>query len=243
MQPRGARVERGRVRAAEVGGELLPRTRAPADRYRSNRSGASRRPRRSRPRAAGDCRRRGIRRERPRGVFELSSTVTRSFLQGRQACARRRHIKSALLSQLAVLPEDEHRGQHDLEVEPHRPVLEVVVVPLDSIRKGGLSPETVDLRPAGDARLDAVTIPVPGDRALEDLDELRPLGRGPIRLMSPLTTLISCGNSSSDSRRTMLPKRVRRSAPSTPPGATFIISISSSDGASAGVVFVIVLNL
>ena len=38
--------------------------------------------------------------------------------------------------------------------------------------------------------------------------------------MSPLRTLTSCGSSSSESRRMNWPTRVRRSAPSTPPGAT-----------------------
>src|ERR1051325_7951188 len=40
-----------------------------------------------------------------------------------------------------------------------------------------------------------------------------------MRLMSPLRTLSSCGSSSSEVRRRKVPKRVRRSSPSTPPGA------------------------
>src|SRR6478672_3555079 len=94
---------------------------------------------------------------------------------------RRRSSPSAtgLLGLLAVLSHDEQRGDQDLEVEPKRPVLEIEVVPLDAVGEGGLPPQPMDLRPAGDARLDAVAVLVAGDRTLEDLDELRALGPRP----------------------------------------------------------------
>src|SRR5207302_11185341 len=44
-------------------------------------------------------------------------------------------------------------------------------------------------------------------------------GRGPTRLISPRSTLNSCGSSSSAVRRMKRPNGVRLSSPSTPPGA------------------------
>ena len=59
---------------------------------------------------------------------------------------------------------------------PERPVGDVVVVPLHALGERGLPAQAVHLRPAGDARLDAVAVAVAGDVLPEQLDELRALG-------------------------------------------------------------------
>ena len=59
------------------------------------------------------------------------------------------------------------RQEQDLEVEPERPVLDVVVVALDAVRHRGLAAQAVDLRPAGHAGLDAMAVGV----AVDDLVE------------------------------------------------------------------------
>jgi hypothetical protein len=53
----------------------------------------------------------------------------------------------------------------------------------------------------------------------EQIDELRPLGAGPTRLISPRTTFSNWGSSSIEVRRMRRPTAVRLSVPSTPPGA------------------------
>src|SRR3712207_1548857 len=62
--------------------------------------------------------------------------------------------------------------QQDLQVEPERPVLDVVVVPLDPVRQRGLAAQAVDLGPAGDPRAHAVAVVVAAHAPLEQLDEL-----------------------------------------------------------------------
>src|SRR5687767_8636318 len=77
----------------------------------------------------------------------------------------------------ALPPQDaDDRQQDDLEVEPGRPVLDVVVVPLDAVGQRRLATEAVDLGPARDAGLDAVAVLVPVDLALETLDVADSLG-------------------------------------------------------------------
>ena len=56
---------------------------------------------------------------------------------------------------------------------------DVVVVPLDALGERSLPAQAVDLRPAGDPRLDAVAVVVADDVLVEQLDELRALGAGP----------------------------------------------------------------
>jgi hypothetical protein len=71
----------------------------------------------------------------------------------------------------------EDRHQEDLEVEHQRPVLYVVVVPLDTVGDRGLSAQTVDLGPAGDAGLSLSA--GPGKRGMRSRNmshELGPLG-------------------------------------------------------------------
>src|SRR5918912_2127514 len=87
-----------------------------------------------------------------------------------------RSITPALLRRLE---DGGHRHEQDLQVEPEGPVLDVVVVPLDPVRERGLAAQAVDLRPPGDAGLDAVAVLVAADAPLEQLDELRALGARP----------------------------------------------------------------
>src|SRR5262249_15816464 len=70
----------------------------------------------------------------------------------------------------------EERHPEDLEVEPQRPVLDVVEVVLDALVDGGVAGRAVHLRPAGDARLHAVAEHVLRDLVLELAHEGRPLG-------------------------------------------------------------------
>src|SRR5262245_15919538 len=70
----------------------------------------------------------------------------------------------------------QERQPHDLEVELHRPVFDVIQVVLDALLDGGVAPPAVDLRPAGDAGLDLVTQHVLRDLVLELRDEKRTLG-------------------------------------------------------------------
>ena len=56
-------------------------------------------------------------------------------------------VRSGALEQTA-----DEREPHDLEVERHRPVLDVVEVVLDALLERRVAAPAVDLRPAGDAR-------------------------------------------------------------------------------------------
>src|SRR5690242_14664137 len=73
-----------------------------------------------------------------------------------------------------------HDGQpDDAQVEPERPVLDVIEVALHALVKVRVAPEIVDLRPAGDAGLDEMLLHVAGYLLLEALDELGSLGARP----------------------------------------------------------------
>jgi hypothetical protein len=54
----------------------------------------------------------------------------------------------------------EHRQEHDLDVQPQRPIVDIEQVVLEPRQHllivGDLAAMTVNLRPAGDARLDVV---------------------------------------------------------------------------------------
>src|SRR3974390_1595321 len=75
-------------------------------------------------------------------------------------------------------PSRERAGQ-DLEIEQQRPVLDVVEIELDPLLDAGLTPQAVDLGPAGDAGLDLVAQVVARDPAAELFEEDRALGAGP----------------------------------------------------------------
>src|SRR5882672_10260863 len=69
----------------------------------------------------------------------------------------------------------QEREPHDLQVEPHRPVLDVVQVVLDPLFNRRVPAPAVDLRPARDAGLHLVAQHVLRDLVLELGDEVRPL--------------------------------------------------------------------
>src|SRR4051795_11213137 len=83
---------------------------------------------------------------------------------------------SGLLRQREVAEHGPERHQQDLDVEPERPVLDVVVVPLDAVAERGLAAQAVNLGPAGDPGLDAVAVAVAVDVVLEQPGEVRTLG-------------------------------------------------------------------
>src|SRR5688572_9120614 len=63
------------------------------------------------------------------------------------------------------------REPHDLQIESHRPVLDVVQVVLDTLFERGVAAPAVHLRPAGDTRLHLVAQHVLRDAVLELLHE------------------------------------------------------------------------
>src|SRR5690349_8227197 len=83
-----------------------------------------------------------------------------------------------LLGRGEVAADGQERHQHDLHVEPDRPVLDVVVVPLDAVGERRLATQAVDLRPARDPGLDAETVAVAVDALFEHAREVGPLGAG-----------------------------------------------------------------
>ena len=78
-----------------------------------------------------------------------------AFRSGDRGAVARRDafVSPPLVLGGAVAAEERGGGeQDDLQVEPERPVLDVVVVPLDAVGERRLAAQAVDLRPAGDAR-------------------------------------------------------------------------------------------
>src|SRR4051794_14613207 len=68
------------------------------------------------------------------------------------------------------------RLHEDLEVEPGAPVLDVEVIPLDAVGERRVATQPVDLGPAGEPGLHAMTVGVAVDRPLEQLDVVESLG-------------------------------------------------------------------
>src|SRR4051812_1840728 len=71
--------------------------------------------------------------------------------------------------------ESGNRLHEDLEVEPGAPVLDVEVIPLDAVGKGGVPAQAVDLRPTGQPGLHAMALRVAIDGLLEELDVVQAL--------------------------------------------------------------------
>src|SRR4051794_15814386 len=107
-----------------------------------------------------------------------SSTSVRARRQTQALLHRVREPGAGPEESVEAIPkEGNDREQQDLEVEPQRPVVDVVVVPLDPVSERGAAAQAVHLRPAGDARLDAVAGVVAVDRLAErrcDVIALRP---------------------------------------------------------------------
>src|SRR4051794_18213647 len=99
-------------------------------------------------------------------------TPSRTATNAASATQRRRHRTpaSVVIESACAMAGHQCRDrlEQDLEVEPGAPVLDVEVVPLDAVFERGLAAQSVDLRPAGEARLHAVAIRVAVDRLLEE---------------------------------------------------------------------------
>src|SRR5258708_39137539 len=75
-----------------------------------------------------------------------------------------------------TLESAKQREPHNLDVEAHRPVLDVVEVVLDSLLERCVAAPAIHLRPACDACLDLVAEHVLRNAVFELLDEIRTLG-------------------------------------------------------------------
>ena len=108
-------------------------------------------------------------------VAHLTTRVCAVARSGQPAASAARSTTRRLA--LSSEPEDlGDRQREDPQVQPQRPVLDVVVVPLDAVGDRGLAAQAVDLGPAGDPGLDAVAVLVAGDVARELAHVLGALG-------------------------------------------------------------------
>src|SRR5262249_7391115 len=93
-----------------------------------------------------------------------------SSLTGRCLVVRLRAFATASMG-IVIGPRREHGADHDLEIEPERPVIDVVQVVRDAaahlVVGVGLAAQPVNLRPAGDAGLDVVAAGIDRDSLLE----------------------------------------------------------------------------
>ena len=85
---------------------------------------------------------------------------------------------------------------HDLQVEAHRPVLDVVEVVLDSLLERRVAAPAVHLRPARQPAFTLWRSMYCGMRCLNCATKCGRSGRGPTIDMSPRSTFQSCGSSS-----------------------------------------------
>src|SRR5579872_2432214 len=86
--------------------------------------------------------------------------------------------KRPLAPSVSIFPAKK-RQQHDLEIEPEAPVLNVVNVVLDSGRQIAFPSESIHLGPPGHAWFDQMTGKVMRDKAGKLIDVVGPLGAGP----------------------------------------------------------------
>src|SRR5205823_4239023 len=85
----------------------------------------------------------------------------RAGFAGAAACFRGAGKRRLVLFDLFECAEHGPEGhEHDLQVEPEREVLDVVVVPLRAVLDRGLAAQAVHLGPAGDPGLDAMPVGV-----------------------------------------------------------------------------------
>src|SRR5688572_16337403 len=70
----------------------------------------------------------------------------------------------------------EERHPHDLEVERHRPVLDVIEIEFNALFERGIAAPAVDLRPSRDAGLHLMPQHILREPVLELIDEERALG-------------------------------------------------------------------
>src|SRR4029453_16974156 len=87
------------------------------------------------------------------------------------------HRRQAARSEGVVALQDMPKRQHqDAQVEPQRPVVDVVEVVLYPLLEIAVPTQVVDLRPTGDSCLDQMLLHVAGDLLAKTLDEFGPLG-------------------------------------------------------------------
>src|SRR3954447_22445801 len=111
--------------------------------------------------------------ETPLGLprpFQVPPTRASRRPPGAATTSNESRTKFTTATLLCAAPgKDGRDGQNeDLEVEPGRPILHVIVVPLDAIGKRDVTAQSLDLGPAGQAGLDAMTVAV----------AVHPLGEG-----------------------------------------------------------------
>src|SRR5581483_5283717 len=128
-----------------------------------------------RRRAAGAA---AIPRRGGRASRALPGRAPRRRRGGPAAPIERRLRRGPLVRMLVEEPFDE-REPHDLEVEPHRPVLDVIQIVFDPLLERRVAPPSVDLRPSGQTRLHLVAQHVLRNPMLELLDKVRALGPRP----------------------------------------------------------------
>src|SRR5215207_8815748 len=112
------------------------------------------------------------------GARSIFDAAVRRFRPRATASGRLRATSHPLLDVVAP-QQSRDRHQDDLQVEPQRPVLDVVVVPLDAVVERRLPAQSLHLRPPGQAGLDAVAVAVAVDVLLEGANEVRALGTRP----------------------------------------------------------------
>ena len=103
-----------------------------------------------------------------------------------------------------------HRGEQDLDVARERPAGDVLVVEPDHLLERDVRAPG-DLPRPGEAGAQIGAARLPATRVSVSASAITS-GRGPTRLMSPLSTLSSCGASSSEKRRISRPTRVIRAS-------------------------------
>src|SRR5579859_217051 len=87
--------------------------------------------------------------------------VPPAAIRAATASPAKKRIFLPFLSEHRWAPEPaEHGAQHDHQIEPDRPIVDVIEIELDAAPRLGLvadaAAHAVDLAPAGDARLDPV---------------------------------------------------------------------------------------
>jgi hypothetical protein len=106
---------------------------------------------------------------------EFNPRPRANWWDGRVLCGA---ILQRVLSPIAEAKEFNDGQRQNPKVQTERPVLDVVVVKLDTIGDRGLSAQPVHLSPTGDAGLDAVALGVARHHLGEQLDELGALRSG-----------------------------------------------------------------
>src|SRR5215467_7852960 len=98
-------------------------------------------------------------------VAAISAKIERGAFSSALMCVATRH-------------DVPHRQGKNAQVEPQRPILDVIEVVLYPLAEIAAAAQIVDLRPSGDACLDHVLLHVPWNLLAEAGDEFRPFRSG-----------------------------------------------------------------